>query len=75
MYQIDLVDMIKFERNNNGYRWIITSIDTFSKNAWAFKMKRKSAKSIMTVMTPFLHEIRHKRLNLIKGQNLITNHS
>ena len=38
LYQIDLVDMKKFERNNNGYRWIITIIDTFSKKAWAFKM-------------------------------------
>ena len=60
LYQIDLVDMTKFERNNNGYRWIITIIDTFSKKASAFKMKRKSAKSIMTVMTPFYMKIRHK---------------
>ena len=56
LYQIDLVDMTKFENENDGYRWIITIIDTFSKKAWAFKIKRKSAKAIMTVMTPFCRD-------------------
>ena len=67
LYQIDLVDMTKFERINNGYRWIITIIDTFSKKAWAFKMKRKSAKSIMTVMTPFLHENTPQKIEFDQG--------
>ena len=62
LYQIDLVDMTKFENQNDGYRWLITIIDTFSKKAWAFKMKNKSAKSIMKVMVPFFQKkINHKR--------------
>ena len=38
-FQIDLIDMSKFENENDGYRWFITIIDTFSKKAWAFKTK------------------------------------
>ena len=41
LYQIDLVDMTKLEKKNNGYRWIITIIDTFSKKAWAFKNEKE----------------------------------
>ena len=39
LFQIDLIDMSKFEGENDGYRWFITIIDTFSKKAWAFKTK------------------------------------
>ena len=67
LYQIDLVDMTKFEKKNNGYRWIITIIDTFSKKAWAFKMKRKSAKSIMAVMTPFLRNNTPQKMEFDQG--------
>ena len=44
LFQIDLIDMSNFENENDGYRWFIMIIDTFSKKAWAFKLKRKSAK-------------------------------
>ena len=67
LFQIDLVDMTKFEKKNNGYRWIITIIDTFSKKAWAFKMKRKAAKSIMAVMVPFLRENKPQKIEFDQG--------
>ena len=54
LYQIDLVDMTKFANENDGYKWLITCIDTFSKKAWSFKMKNKTANSIVEVMKPFL---------------------
>ena len=53
LFQIDLIDMSKYENENDGYRWFITIIDTFSKKAWAFKLKRKSGKAIVEVMKPF----------------------
>ena len=67
LYQIDLVDMTKLEKKNNGCRWIITIIDTFSKKAWAFKIKRKSAKSIMTVMVPFIHDNTPQKMEFDQG--------
>ena len=65
--QIDLVDMTKFQKQNSGYRWIITIIDTFSKKAWAFKMKIKTAKSIMSVMKPFLDENVPEKMEFDQG--------
>ena len=53
LYQCDLVDLSSLKNENDGFKWIITIIDTFSKKAWAFKMKRKTASSIVEVMTPF----------------------
>ena len=47
LYQCDLVDLSSLHKDNDGYKWIITIIDTFSKKAWAFKLKDKSAKSIV----------------------------
>ena len=68
LYQIDLVDMTKFEDENDGYRWLITIIDTFSKKAWAFKMKRKTSGAIMTVMKPFLTKNRPKKIEFDQGK-------
>lgn len=68
LFQIDLVDMSKFKNENDGYCWIITIIDTFSKKAWAFKMKQKSAKSIMNVMKPFLEKNSPQKIEFDQGK-------
>ena len=64
LYQIDLVDMSKFADKNDGYKWLITCIDTFSKKAWSFKMKNKTANSIVKVMKPFLLTNRPQKLEI-----------
>ncbi len=33
LYQADLVDLSSLQGDNDGYKWIITIIDTFSKKA------------------------------------------
>lgn len=68
LYQIDLVDMTKFQDENDGYRWIITIIDTFSKKAWVFKMKRKSSESIMNVMIPFFDKNKPQKIEFDQGK-------
>ena len=67
LYQCDLVDMSAFHRKNDGFKWFITIIDTFTKKAWAIKMKNKSAKSIVEVMTPFLRENTPKKMQFDQG--------
>ena len=68
IFQIDLIDMTKFEKENEGYRWFITIIDTFSKKAWAFKMQRKSGNAIVTVMQPFLEENKPSKIEFDQGK-------
>ena len=67
LYQCDLVDLSAFQQDNDGYKWIITIIDTFSKKAWAFKMKRKTGQSIVEVMTPFLRENTPQKIQFDEG--------
>ena len=67
LYQCDLVDLSKFHQENDGYKWIITIIDTFSKKAWAMKMKSKSAQSIMKVMKPFFRSNKPQKMQFDQG--------
>ena len=67
LYQCDLVDLSSLHKHNDGYKWIITIIDTFSKKAWAFKMKNKSANSVVTVMKPFLQKNTPQKMQFDQG--------
>ena len=42
--QIDLVDMSAFENENDGYRWILTTVDVFSRFAICVPIRRRFAK-------------------------------
>ena len=67
LLQCDLIDMTNLHKDNDGYKWIITIIDTFSKKAWAFKMKKKSAQSIVEVMKPFLRDNTPQKMQFDQG--------
>ena len=54
LFQIDLCDMQAMKDQNDGFSWLITIIDTFSKKAWVLKTKRKDGLSITKVMRNFL---------------------
>ena len=42
----DFVDMQAFSSFNKGFKYILTFIDVFSKDAWAVPVKDKSAASV-----------------------------
>ena len=46
MFQIDLVDITKYSSENDGYKFLITMIDSFSKYAWAIPIKTKHGKNV-----------------------------
>jgi hypothetical protein len=41
--QMDLLDMSKFSKQNNGYSWILIAVDIFTRHAMAVKLKSKEA--------------------------------
>jgi len=43
----DLVDMQAFSKSNNGYRYILMIIDTFSKYGWAIPIKTKKGTEVV----------------------------
>jgi hypothetical protein len=47
IWQIDLVDMAKFSKLNNDFKFLITCIDVFSKFAWVVPIKNKTADAVL----------------------------
>jgi hypothetical protein len=45
-WQSDLVEMIPYANVNNGYRYLLTIIDLFSRYAWAVPLKDKTGATI-----------------------------
>lgn len=53
IYQIDLIDMSKFARFNEGYNWIAIIVDVFSRKMWAYPLKRKESDEAYKELKPF----------------------
>ena len=45
-FQADLVDMMSLSEYNDGFNYILTCIDIFSKSAWAIPLKNKTGTDI-----------------------------
>jgi hypothetical protein len=61
LVQADLVEMIPYSKFNRGYKYIMTIIDCFTKKAFAYPMKSKTAVEVENVLRPFLasHKFHH----------------
>jgi len=46
LWQADLVEMGAFSKSNDGFRYLLTVIDTFSKYAWGEALKSKNANDV-----------------------------
>ncbi|XP_033225746.1 uncharacterized protein LOC117178429 [Belonocnema kinseyi] len=53
-WQADLVEMLPYARENNGYKYVLTVIDIFSKYAWAVPVKSKSGPDVTSAMQSIL---------------------
>lgn len=47
LWQADLMDMKSLKKYNNGYAYILTIIDCFTKFAWALPLKTKSKQEVV----------------------------
>lgn len=56
--EADLVDMSKFSKENNGYTFLLTCIDCFSKFAACRPLKNKKADSVTAAFRQILNETR-----------------
>lgn len=68
-WQIDLIDMQKYSRDNNGYKYILTCIDTFSKYAWLKPLKTKNADDVMKAMNNILSDSRGRKPKNIQSDD------
>ena len=46
IWTADLVDMSSFSRSIKGYKYLLTSIDVFSKYRWIVPLKTKTGKEV-----------------------------
>ena len=53
---IDLVDMSKYEGHNHNKKWILTSIDYFSKKVFATPLKNKEDDTVLEGLEKIIHE-------------------
>lgn len=55
--QIDLVEMQNFSKENNGYRYLLTAINIFTKYAYVRPLKDKTAKEVTKAMKSILEKL------------------
>ena len=53
-FQIDLIDMIKYNWQNKGNKWILTILDLFTKKAYAVALKNKEGNTISNALTTWI---------------------
>lgn len=54
LWQIDLVEMNAYKKENNGMKYLLTIIDAFSKYAWAIPISNKSGELVTKAMESIL---------------------
>lgn len=55
-FQADLIEMIPWANQNNGYRYILIVMDVFSKLAWAKPLKNKTGAEVTRAMMAIFNE-------------------
>lgn len=61
LFQADLVDMSAYAKQNQGFHFLLTVIDTFSKYAWVVALKNKSGRSVKDALSSVFDEGRVPR--------------
>lgn len=56
IWSADIVDMQALEKQNDGYKYILTVIDIFSRYAWAIPLKTKTAKETAKAFESIIKE-------------------
>lgn len=84
-FQADLIEMIPWANENQGYRYILMVIDVFSKRAWAKALKNKTGAEVTKAMAAIfetkpnnipcnLHTDEGKEFYNAQFQNLMKKH-
>jgi hypothetical protein len=69
LWMADLIDMGKIP--DNGYKWVLTVYDVFSKYAWARATKNKEGRTIAVAMADILKSTKPRLLQTDNGSEFI----
>ena len=70
-FQADLVDMQAFSKFNNGFKYILTIIDCFSRYAFAIPVKNKSASEIKNALEKVFTDHKPFKLQTDRGKEFL----
>jgi hypothetical protein len=66
---VDIADMIRLEKHNDGYRYALVAVDTFSRFAWMIPLKTKTGIEVAKALEDnILKRERYARLHVDKGR-------
>jgi len=71
LYQMDLIVIPKLADENDGFSFLVTIIDTFSKYAWVFPTKTKSGKDVYDKIKSLLLVERPSKIQTDLGTEFI----
>lgn len=74
LYQADLVEMIPYSRSNNGYKYLLTVINCFSKYAIAIPLKNKTGPEVAKALETVFKTDRMKHLQTDQGLEFYNKH-
>lgn len=66
--QMDLIDVRKYVKDNDGMNYILTAIDVFSKKAWAIPIKNKSSDEMLRAIKLIIDETEFRTIQTDKGK-------
>jgi len=64
LWQADLVEMIPYAKENGGFKYLLTIIDTFSKFTWVEPLKKKESKIIVDAFKKVFNQNKRMPKNL-----------
>ena len=58
LVQMDIFDLAKYYRDNQGYKYILCFADVYSRKVWAYKMKNKDNENVFDAFKQFIFRIK-----------------
>ena len=71
LVQMDIYDLAKYYRENQGYKYILCFADVYSRKVWAYKMKNKDNDNVFDAFKQF---IKDSDLKKYKPTTLMSDH-
>ena len=73
-FQSDLCDVTNIKKYNDGYTFLLTCIDCFSRFAWVKPIKNKTGLEIVRALKEIFQEKTCKRIQTDKGKEYLNKH-
>lgn len=61
LIQMDIFDLAKYYRDNQGYKYILCIIDVYSRKVWCYKMKNKDNINVFESFRQFMNDSNLKK--------------